>query len=106
MKHLILGTAGHIDYGKTSLVKALTGTSPTMKNISKPSLLALQIPVPPLSDQKALVVKISAARKQAAAERAKAGKLLQDVKVEVEAMILGTKTVEIPRISVGRASGC
>lgn len=26
MKHLILGTAGHIDHGKTSLVKALTGT--------------------------------------------------------------------------------
>jgi selenocysteine-specific elongation factor len=26
MKHLILGTAGHIDHGKTALVKALTGT--------------------------------------------------------------------------------
>jgi selenocysteine-specific elongation factor len=25
MKHLVLGTAGHIDHGKTSLVKALTG---------------------------------------------------------------------------------
>jgi type I restriction enzyme S subunit len=91
----------HLRY---QIENALTGTSPTMKNISKPSLLALQIPVPPLSDQKALVVKISAAREQAAAERAKAGKLLQDVKVE--AMILGTKTVEFPSSSVGRASGC
>lgn len=27
MKHLILGTAGHIDHGKTSLVKALTGVN-------------------------------------------------------------------------------
>ena len=26
MKHVILGTAGHIDHGKTTLVKALTGT--------------------------------------------------------------------------------
>lgn len=26
MKHLILGTAGHVDHGKTSLIKALTGT--------------------------------------------------------------------------------
>ncbi|MBI4519728.1 MAG: selenocysteine-specific translation elongation factor [Gemmatimonadetes bacterium] len=26
MRHLILGTAGHIDHGKTALVKALTGT--------------------------------------------------------------------------------
>ncbi len=25
MKYLILGTAGHIDHGKTSLVRALTG---------------------------------------------------------------------------------
>lgn len=26
MKHIIIGTAGHIDHGKTALVKALTGT--------------------------------------------------------------------------------
>ena len=26
MKHIIIGTAGHIDHGKTSLVLALTGT--------------------------------------------------------------------------------
>ncbi|HQJ24898.1 MAG TPA: GTP-binding protein, partial [Bacillota bacterium] len=26
MKHLILGTAGHVDHGKTSLIRALTGT--------------------------------------------------------------------------------
>src|SRR5260370_33296791 len=25
-KHVVIGTAGHIDHGKTSLVKALTGT--------------------------------------------------------------------------------
>ncbi len=28
MKHLIVGTAGHIDHGKSALVKALTGTDP------------------------------------------------------------------------------
>ena len=27
-RHFIIGTAGHIDYGKTSLVRALTGTDP------------------------------------------------------------------------------
>ena len=26
MKHVIIGTAGHVDHGKTSLIKALTGT--------------------------------------------------------------------------------
>ena len=25
MKHVIIGTAGHVDHGKTFLIKALTG---------------------------------------------------------------------------------
>jgi len=28
MRNIILGTAGHIDHGKSSLVKALTGIDP------------------------------------------------------------------------------
>lgn len=28
MKHVIVGTAGHIDHGKSALVQALTGTDP------------------------------------------------------------------------------
>lgn len=28
MKHIVIGTAGHIDHGKSSLVQALTGTDP------------------------------------------------------------------------------
>ena len=28
MRHVILGTAGHIDHGKSSIVKALTGVDP------------------------------------------------------------------------------
>ena len=28
MRHVILGTAGHIDHGKSSLVEALTGIDP------------------------------------------------------------------------------
>ena len=27
MKHVIIGTAGHVDHGKTTLIKALTGTN-------------------------------------------------------------------------------
>ena len=27
MKHIIIGTAGHIDHGKTTLIKALTGNA-------------------------------------------------------------------------------
>ena len=28
MRYIILGTAGHIDHGKSALVKALTGVDP------------------------------------------------------------------------------
>ena len=28
MRHIVLGTAGHIDHGKSALVRALTGTDP------------------------------------------------------------------------------
>ena len=28
VKHVIVGTAGHIDHGKSALVEALTGTHP------------------------------------------------------------------------------
>jgi type I restriction enzyme S subunit len=44
----------------------LTGTSPTMKNISKPSLLSLTFPVPPLDDQRALIAAFDAGRAEAA----------------------------------------
>ena len=30
MKHVIIGTAGHVDHGKTVLIKALTGITPTV----------------------------------------------------------------------------
>lgn len=45
----------------------LTGTSPTMKNISKPALLDLTFPLPTkLDDQKKLITDLEAARKSAA----------------------------------------
>ena len=28
IKHIVVGTAGHIDHGKSALVEALTGTNP------------------------------------------------------------------------------
>lgn len=74
---------------------ALTGSSPTMKNISKPSLLALKLPVPPLADQKSLVDSIKAIRIQAAEARGKSVQVSNSIKAEIEAMILGTKKVYI-----------
>jgi type I restriction enzyme S subunit len=57
-----------------------TGSSPTMKKISKPGLLSLQLPLPPLPIQKQLVAQVTAAREQIANERAAAAKLAADTR--------------------------
>ncbi len=50
----------------------LTGTSPTMKNISKPSLLSLTFPLPPIDDQRALIIALNSGRAEAARLRSEA----------------------------------
>ena len=45
------------------------GTSGSMKNISKPQLLSLEIPLPPLATQRALVAEIEAEQALVAANR-------------------------------------
>lgn len=51
-----------------------------MKKISKPGLLSLQLPLPPLPIQKQLVAQVTAAREQIANERAAAAKLAADTR--------------------------
>jgi type I restriction enzyme, S subunit len=55
----------------------LTGTSPTMKNISKPSLLGLEFPLPDIEVQKQLVLAVASARASAATKRTAATSLRQ-----------------------------
>jgi len=74
---------------RRQIESSVTGSSPTMKNITKPALLGLRIPLPPLSIQKQLVAEVTTARTRIAAERAAAAKLAADTAREVEAMILG-----------------
>jgi type I restriction enzyme S subunit len=50
----------------------LTGTSPTMKNISKPALLSLMFPLPPVTVQRDLVAALTKARAKAAEMRREA----------------------------------
>ncbi|MGD9788710.1 MAG: hypothetical protein AB7U30_12260, partial [Sulfuricellaceae bacterium] len=78
-----------IPHLRQQIENALTGTSPTMKNISKPSLLALKLPLPPLDAQQKLVESITDARRRAATLRAEAERLRQQAAAEVEAAILG-----------------
>lgn len=68
---------------------SLTGTSPTMKNISKPALLALRLPLPPLEVQQTLITAIGQARADALALRQQAKQLREQTKREIEAALLG-----------------
>ena len=43
----------------------MTGTSPTMKNISKPALMSLRFPLPPIEEQTALTETLATARAKA-----------------------------------------
>ncbi|MFZ4774518.1 MAG: restriction endonuclease subunit S [Terrimicrobiaceae bacterium] len=52
--------------------KALTGTSPTMKNITKPALLNLRLPLPPLPEQERIVARLDELRAEVRAARAEA----------------------------------
>jgi selenocysteine-specific translation elongation factor len=42
-KHFILATAGHVDHGKSALVKALTGTDPDRLPDEKASQITIDL---------------------------------------------------------------
>lgn len=71
-----------------------TGTSPTMKKVTKPALLNLSIPLPPLDVQKKIMEYISAGRAEIAREQLAAQRLTKEINAKVEAMILGTKSLK------------
>ena len=81
----------------------LTGTSPTMKNISKPSLLGLEFPLPDIEVQEQLVESVASARATAVAKRAEAAALRQSAWAVFEAALFTTATEEIA-IFGGRAN--
>lgn len=73
----------------------VTGTSATMKNITKPALLGLRLPLPPLQVQAELVGRLSAQRQQIATLKAEADRKAQKAKADVEALIVGEKLVAV-----------
>jgi len=72
----------------------LTGASPTMKNISKPALLSLKFPLPPLEIQKKIMDVIEARRDKSRTLLTGAQKKQAEVSKQVEKLILGTLSVE------------
>lgn len=73
---------------------AVTGTSATMKNITKPALLGLRLPLPPLAIQHQVVERISRQRAEIAELKTAAKIRREAAKADVEAMILGIKQVK------------
>jgi len=71
----------------------LTGASPTMKNISKPALMALKFPLPTLNKQNEIIGEIGLMRQEAKLLQNKARKNLSNAVSEIEKMILGVKSV-------------
>lgn len=67
----------------------LTGTSPTMKNISKPALLSLMFPLPPVAVQRDLVCALDAERAKAAGMRNDAVALRARAASEFETAVYG-----------------
>jgi type I restriction enzyme S subunit len=85
-----------LPYVRQQIESLATGSSPTMKNITKPSLLSLRFPLPPLAIQKQLVNEVTCTREKVAAERTAAAKLADDTAREVEGMILGHRPIQSP----------
>lgn len=54
----------------------------------------LQIPLPPLTVQKQIMERVAAGRAEIAREREAADKLTKDINAEIEALILGTRTLD------------
>lgn len=72
----------------------LTGASPTMKNISKPALMALQFPLPSLEIQASIIAHIEAKRTEARSLLDAAKEKQRQGAKETEQMILGTRLVK------------
>ncbi len=79
---------------RAQIEAAATGTSATMQNITKPSLLALRLPVPPMEVQKEIVRRLKAARLRINEERERVRKAASRITADVEAVVLGTKVFD------------
>lgn len=73
----------------------LTGTSPTMKNISKPSLLGLEFPLPDIEVQEQLIEGVASARATAVAKHAEAATLRKSAWAAFESALF-TASEETP----------
>lgn len=72
----------------------VTGTSPTMKNISKPALLGLTFPLPPVSEQQKMVQALGNARTAASSLRTDAANIRAQAWTDFEAAVYAAEDAE------------
>lgn len=84
-----------IPHLRWQIESCLTGTSPTMKKISKPALMALRFPLPPLDIQKKIISEIETKRREVCLLQDRTNKNQNKVAREIEQMILGIRPVEV-----------
>jgi len=82
----------------------LTGTSPTMKNISKPALLGLTFPLPPVPEQQNMVQALTDARANGAKQRIGAAKARAKAWADFETAVYSADKVETS-IRIGAGEG-
>jgi len=82
-----LAEAMKLRFVREHIESRVTGTSPTMKNISKPALLDIRFPLPDLIEQQRLVDDIGASRADAAVKRTEAATLRQSAWAAFEAAL-------------------
>lgn len=75
-------------------------------NLNAAMIANYEVPLPSLVFQKSLINEVIIQRLKIKDISDAMSLQVERIKAEVEAMILGTKTVEFPSSSVGRASGC
>ena len=78
----------------------LTGTSPTMKNISKPSLLSLTFPLPPIDDQRALIKALGDGRGEAARLRSEAATMRVNAWAAFECAVYTAEPAAVQSLSI------
>lgn len=83
-----------ISYVRRQIESNITGTSPTMKNISKPALMGLTFPLPPEGDQVAMVGALGDARSRATALRSEAQDARAQAWTNFEAAVYATEDAD------------
>ena len=68
-----------------------TGTSPSMKKVTKPAVLNLRFPLPPLSEQRRIVAQLDVLRQEARSSQAEAEKIRFAAKSSFEQALFGTQ---------------